>query len=143
MLEFFNSIKKQEFGANFHANLITFRHLNNWQLACISSVLSNKLFVRLLTFFLNLGREINTSITKNLTLLEAYNIMLVSFILDSLIVILVLTILTHFVSEFSEEGNSEIEVVDTSEMDEDWYLITLTTAKADEVCIGLLKHFAK
>ena len=41
--------------------------------------------------------------------------------------------------EFSESDDSEIEVVDTSGMDEDWRLITVTSAQADEVCITLDK----
>ena len=44
-----------------------------------------------------------------------------------------------FVLEFSENDISEIEVVDTGRMDEDWRLITVTTAQADEVCITLDK----
>ena len=43
------------------------------------------------------------------------------------------------VSEFSENNDSEIEVVDTSGMVEDWCLITVTTAQADDVCITLDK----
>ena len=42
-------------------------------------------------------------------------------------------------SEFSENDDSEIDVVDTSGMDEDWRLITVTTAQADEFCISLDK----
>ena len=42
-------------------------------------------------------------------------------------------------SEFSENDDSEIDVVDTSGMDEDWRLITVTTAQADEFCITLDK----
>ena len=44
-----------------------------------------------------------------------------------------------FVLEFSENDISEIEVVDTGRMDEDWRLIIVTTAQADEVCITLDK----
>ena len=43
------------------------------------------------------------------------------------------------VSEFSESGDFEIEAVDSSGVDEDWCLITVTTAQADEVCITLDK----
>ena len=43
------------------------------------------------------------------------------------------------VSEFSENDDSEIEVVDASGMDEDRRLITVTTTQADEVCIILDK----
>ena len=43
------------------------------------------------------------------------------------------------VSEFSENEDFEIEEVDTGGMDEDWRLITVTTAQADEVCITLNK----
>ena len=39
------------------------------------------------------------------------------------------------VLEYSENDDFEIEVVDTGGMDENWRLITVITAKADEVCI--------
>ena len=47
------------------------------------------------------------------------------------------------VSEFSEHDDSEIEIVDISGMDEDWRLITVTTAQTDEVCITLDKLIHK
>ena len=43
------------------------------------------------------------------------------------------------VLEFSGSDASETEVVNTSGMDEDRRLITVTTAQADEVCITLDK----
>ena len=43
------------------------------------------------------------------------------------------------VSEFSENDDSEIEVVETGGMDQDWCLITVTTAQADQICITLDK----
>ena len=70
------------------------------------------------------------SITKNLTFITwIYNIVFMFFILDSLIVILMPAIITHL----------ETEVVDTSRIDEDWCLITVTTGQADEVSFILDK----
>ena len=70
------------------------------------------------------------SVTKNLTFITwIYNIVFVFFMLDSLIVILMPAIITHL----------EIEVVDTSRMDEDWCLITVTTGQADDVSFILEK----
>ena len=47
--------------------------------------------------------------------------------------------INSLVSEFSENDDSEIEVVGTSGMNEYWCLIIVTTAQADEVCITLDK----
>ena len=44
------------------------------------------------------------------------------------------------VSEFSENDDSETEVVDIGGMDEDWRIITVTTAQADEAYITLDKR---
>ena len=41
--------------------------------------------------------------------------------------------------DFSGNDDSEIEVVDTSEMDEDWRIITVTTVQANAVCTTLDK----
>ena len=43
------------------------------------------------------------------------------------------------VLEFNENDDSEIEVVETSGMDEDWRLVADTTAQTDEACIALDK----
>ena len=49
------------------------------------------------------------------------------------------TIITLLHWEFIGSDASETEVVNTSGMDEDRRLITVTTAQADEVCITLDK----